>query len=193
MPHDFIVPPRPKNQNQNPSNGLPNYSILNTHQYVIGVPKTPWTMYLKRFIKFSLLIFILGWVFFRYFGYWDTSNNCYINIYPSWMQFNNHTIIEGIRYLKVNHPYHYSELCTRIKNIDPNPVLGCGGIGGGCFMGATSKTIYIGTYPKEVLFSAAVIAHETCHQRQYDENRTMDEKECYDITNAIAGTNMTPP
>lgn len=192
MLHNFIVPPNPKNKNGINGNGLPNYSILHNHQYIYGGDKTSWVIFFKKLLKISFVLIILGWIFFRYFAYWDIQNKCYITIYPSWMQFNNRTIIQGIDYLKEKHPNYYQEFCARVDNIDPNPMLGCGGIGGGCFWGATDKTIYIGTYPKQVLMSAAIIAHETCHQKQFDEKRSINEEECYKISNEISGRNDMP-
>lgn len=193
MLHNFVVPPNLKQNNGNPDKRLPNFSELSHHEYVSTGPEPTRKPNFKKLIKITIFLCIIGWVFFRYFGYWDVEKNCYLNIYPSWMQFNNHTIIEGIKYLKEKHPDHYSELCMRVKNIDPNPMLGCGGIGGGCFSGATSRTLYIGTYPDQVILSAAVIAHETCHQKQFDTNKPMDENECYKVSNLISGRNDSPP
>lgn len=188
--------PKPKTYRNPEVNGLPSFDILNkSADKVSEISDSSITILsisglsraIKKILKWGLPLSLIIWLLFRYFLYWDFSSNCKIWVMPSWMQLNNHTVIEAINYLKDNYPQNYQDLCSRITKIDPNPVLDCGGIGGGCFLGLTNRTIYIGTFPKQVVITAAAIAREACHQKQYDEKRQVSEKECSKISDTIQG------
>jgi len=74
-------------------------------------------------------------------------------------------------------PEQYQLVCQNVKIISPN--FGCGGLGGGCYYEGEPDTIYISTTQNDLIGSAAIIVHETCHVIQGKEGRPFDENECY--------------
>jgi hypothetical protein len=131
------------------------------------------------------LIGIILFIYFRYFAYWDISHHCRITVYPSWTQFNNRSVILGIKYLKANYPKEYQNLCQRVGSINPN--LSCGGNGGGCYsaFNADPRRIDVSTLPGDVKAAAGVLAHEACHAEQFFDKRQFDETECYNTSDTI--------
>ncbi|MDO8259985.1 MAG: hypothetical protein Q7T50_00615, partial [Candidatus Magasanikbacteria bacterium] len=83
-------------------------------------------------------------------------------------------------------PAEYSNLCQHVKVINPN--YACGGLGGGCYYGSNleRKEIDISTANGGYLGqTAAVIAHETCHAKQHQEGRELNEQECYKVDDVV--------
>jgi len=139
---------------------------------------------LKKIVKISILILIIGFFIYRYFFYIDFSNSCYIKIKPSFTELSNSNIKEAIKILKLTSPDEYDKLCSNVKIINPN--LSCGGFGGGCFYKSSGREIDISTAHSGFLAqTAAIIIHETCHAIQYQEGRNLSEQECYEADDVI--------
>jgi len=141
---------------------------------------------MKKIIKIIIIVLIVGAIFFRYFYYLDFKNQCYIKIKPSFLEFSSQNIKQAIRVLKYAAPEEYGKFCGHIKSINPN--FACGGFNGGCYYGENieKKEIDVSTANSGYLgWTAAVIAHETCHAIQAQEKREMSEAECYQIGNEV--------
>lgn len=91
---------------------------------------------LTGFISFLFFIFLIYHLFF----YWDFKNSCYITIRPSFTEFGNVSIKDGIKFLRSNFPRQYREFCMNVSSIDPN--ISCGGYGGGVLYGPFIQTKY---------------------------------------------------
>jgi hypothetical protein len=169
-----------------PTYGPLSLSRQNSNKIRMDIPvESSFKKIVFNLLKWALIIVLAIWVIFRYFLYIDIRSGCKVAIYPSWVQFNNHTVIKAIDFLKERYPENYAQFCKNVRTIDPNPVLDCGGIGGGCFLSKTSDTIYIGTYSDQLVMTAAVIAHETCHVEEYKRTGKTSEIECTKISDAI--------
>jgi hypothetical protein len=136
----------------------------------------------------TLIIFavIIIAVFFRYFYYVDFKNGCYVKIKPSIFELSSQNIKEAILVLKNAVPGEYEKFCSHVKAINPN--MACGGFGGGCYYGENlkKKEIDISTANSGYLgWTAAVVAHETCHAIQGQNNKPISEDECYKINNEV--------
>jgi len=141
---------------------------------------------MSKIIKIIIIIIIIGAGFFRYFYYLDFKNSCYIKIKPSILEFSSQNIKQAIKILKFSVPNEYEKFCGHVKTINPN--FACGGFGGGCYYGDNieKKEIDISTANSGYLgWTAAIIAHETCHATQAQEKREMNENECYSIGNEV--------
>lgn len=141
---------------------------------------------MRKFIKIFIIIFISGAIFYRYFYYVDFTDNCYIKIKPSFTEFSSQNIKQAIKVLKYAAPEEYKKFCGRVKMINPN--FACGGFNGGCYYPENlgKKEIDVSTANGAYLgWTAAVIAHETCHAAQAQEKRAISEDECYGIGNKV--------
>lgn len=141
---------------------------------------------MRRFIKVTIIVFIISAIFYRYFYYIDFANSCYITIKPSIMEFSSQNIKQAIEVLKYAVPEEYAKFCGHVKAINPN--FACGGFNGGCYYAENlaSKEIDVSTANSSYLgWTAAVIAHETCHAIQAQEKRAISEDECYKIGNKV--------
>lgn len=141
---------------------------------------------MRKIFKLAIIAVIIGAVIYRYFYYLDFKNKCYIKIKPSFLEFSSQNIKQAIKVLKFAVPEEYEKFCGRVKAINPN--FACGGFGGGCYYGENleKKEIDISTANSGYLgWTAAVIAHETCHAIQGQEKRAMNEDECYKIGNEV--------
>lgn len=132
---------------------------------------------LKKSAKILIGVLIFVWLFSHFFLYIDLKNGCFIKIYPSFLEFSNTAMKDGLRYLKKNYFHDYQEVCKNVETIDPN--IGCGGFGGGCYSSSQPKTIVISTTHGNSLNAAKVIIHETCHLLQLKSGRPLLEPECY--------------
>jgi len=136
----------------------------------------------KRWLKILIGLGVLGIIICRYFFYVDLGSRCRISISPSILEFNNLTVKRSIDILKYGSPSDYRDLCKYVGKINPN--ISCGGFGGGCFRNSEfnkgGRTIDVSTANGSLLWTAAVIVHETCHARQLYEKRGFSETECYD-------------
>lgn len=144
---------------------------------------------MKRLLLVLAVILLMTILIYRYLLYIDFQNRCYILIKPSLLEFSSRNIQEGIRVLKYAVPIEYQKLCQYVDTINPN--ISCGGFEGGCYSAyeAHPGEIDVGTAHEQFLgWTAAVIAHETCHSQQFQEGRPFDEKECYEIDNYVLKT-----
>jgi hypothetical protein len=141
----------------------------------------------RKLIKTGIIVFILGAVFFRYFYYLDFKNKCYVKIWPSFLELSSQNIKQAIKVLRYADPEEYGKFCGHVKSINPN--FACGGFGGGCYYGANNgnkKEIDISTANSGYLgWTAAIIAHETCHAVQAQEKGQLNEDECYKVGNEV--------
>ena len=137
---------------------------------------------LKRLLKITIFLLLVGLFFYKNFLYYDPSNKCFIKIKPSIIEFSAGNIKEAIKVLKLTVPEEYEKLCANVDKINPN--YSCGGLGGGCYYTkkVPSREIDISTSHGGFLgWTAAVIAHETCHAIQHNEGRPLVEQECYEV------------
>ena len=140
-------------------------------------------MTVKRLTKIIIFLAIPLFLIYHYFFYADILQGCYIKIKPAILEFSNLSIKKAIKILKYGSPKDYKNLCDNVRAITPFP--SCGGFGGGCFDKERAKTIDISTTKRDLIWTAGVIVHETCHVIQNKENRAFDEGECYKAGDAI--------
>ena len=91
--------------------------------------------------------------------------------------------------LRHGSPADYRNVCIHVATINPNPA--CGGFGGGCFWHHEGQkgraTIDIST-EHGLIWTVAIIVHETCHAIQYHGGRPPRfdlEHECYNEDDRI--------
>lgn len=137
---------------------------------------------MKKIVKILITILIIGFFFFRYFFYMDIKHDCYISILPS-LELSNVNIGNALGILKRVSFDDYKEVCRYVTKVNPN--FSCGGMGGGCAYQSIPKTIDISTSMDDLAWSAAIIAHETCHAKQFQEQKTISEDECYKVDDRI--------
>ena len=141
---------------------------------------------MRKIIKIIVIALIIGAAGYRYFYYTDFKNNCYIKIKPSILEFSSQNIKQAIKVLKLAAPEEYGKFCGQVKAINPN--FACGGLDGGCYYedNLEKREIDISTANSGYLgWTAAVIAHETCHAIQAQEKRALSENECDKIGSAV--------
>ncbi|OHA52474.1 MAG: hypothetical protein A3A30_04940 [Candidatus Terrybacteria bacterium RIFCSPLOWO2_01_FULL_48_14] len=131
----------------------------------------------------SVMGLIAAFILFRYFLYIDSSAGCRITILPSWLEFSNLNVQRSIRILKHASPPDYQDLCMYVKTIDPN--LACAGFEGGCFYPNRPRSISVSTSQQSAAWTVGVLVHETCHAKQFHEDRPLDEGECYEADSRI--------
>jgi hypothetical protein len=136
---------------------------------------------MKKIIVLSSIALIGLLTIYKLFFYIDPPAGCFITFVPSMsLEFNTGNIKQGIRILKQADPEEYRNLCRNVRTINAN--ISCGGWQGGCYSTLKRKTIYLATSHNDFLgWTAAVIAHETCHAMQHAENRDLSEVECYQV------------
>lgn len=131
---------------------------------------------MPRYLKILIWIIIFGGLYYRYFFYLDLANGCHISILPS-LELSNLNIKEALAVLKRVTPDDYRDVCQYVTRVNPN--FSCGGIGGGCAFRNIPKSIDISTSMDDLAWSAAIIVHETCHAKQFQQGRSVSEDECY--------------
>jgi hypothetical protein len=119
----------------------------------------------------------------RWFVWIDPAARCVIGLRPSLVGYDNGTVKRALATLKAGSPEDYRKICTHVAWINPNP--SCGGFGGGCFWHHEGQrgraTIDVST-EHGLIWTVAIIVHETCHAVQYHEGRPPAfslEHECY--------------
>ena len=119
----------------------------------------------------------------RYLVWIDLPDHCVITIRPSLVGYDNTTVKRALETLRHGSPEDYRKVCVHVATINPNPA--CGGFGGGCFWHHEGQkgraTIDVST-EHGLIWTVAIIVHETCHAVQYHEGRpphTNLEDECY--------------
>jgi hypothetical protein len=119
----------------------------------------------------------------RYFVWIDVGARCVIGIRPSLVGYDNSTVKRALETLRHGSPDDYRKVCTHVATINPNP--SCGGFGGGCFWHSEGNrgraSIDVST-EHGLIWTVAILVHETCHARQFHEGRPPKfdlEQECY--------------
>ena len=148
-------------------------------------------MTVRRLALLAIPLAVLVAIVLRYFVYVDRGEGCFITIRPSYVDFNNATMNRALEILKYASPADYRNVCTHVGTINPNP--SCGGFGGGCFWAHEAQrgghaTIDVSTENGALLWTVAVIVHETCHAMQFDQRRVMSQDECYRENDRILRT-----
>lgn len=143
-------------------------------------------------IRKSTLVFVIvcsvalvGW-YRAHFIYVDRAYGCDIRIAPGFMELNNANIVEALRALKYGAPVHYRTVCSNVHTIHPK--MACGGWQGGCYEGDLGEITTGTTHNEFVAWTAAVIAHEACHDVQHREGRGYSEEECYVVSHDVLRT-----
>jgi hypothetical protein len=119
----------------------------------------------------------------RYFVWLDVGARCVIGLRPSLVGYDNSTVKLALATLKHGSPDDYRKVCTNVASINPNP--SCGGFGGGCFWhteGNRGRASIDVSTEHGLIWTVAIIVHETCHAIQYHEGRPPGfdlEQECY--------------
>ena len=120
---------------------------------------------------------------FRYFVWLDLGDRCVIGLRPSLVGYDNRTIKLALATLKHGSPEDYRKVCEHVASINPNP--SCGGFGGGCFWhneGNRGRASIDVSTEHGLIWTIAIIVHETCHAIQYHQGRPPGfdlERECY--------------
>lgn len=145
---------------------------------------------MKKILKITFWTGVAGFLIYHFFFYADFKNYCFVKIKPSITEFSNLNIKRAIRVLKNGSPSDYRTFCAHVDTIDPNP--SCGGFGGGCFYSREdrARTIDISTSNRDLVWTSAIIMHETCHAIQYQEKRPLSEDECYLVDDKTIKTLM---
>ncbi|MDP2684991.1 MAG: hypothetical protein Q8P20_08220 [bacterium] len=145
---------------------------------------------MKIFIKIFLIILVLALFSYKYFIYYDNETGCFIKLKTAIFEPNTVNVKNAIKTLKYAVPDEYEKLCLNVDTIDPN--LSCGGFQGGCYNSHNgNRLIQIGTANDDFLgWTAAIIAHETCHAIQFQTNgiEGLEESECYAIGDQVMKT-----
>lgn len=131
----------------------------------------------RRLLKLGVVVGVLGFLAYRYFFYVDLPSGCNVTIAPAFTEFSNTAIKRAIVVLREAMPDEYRKFCANVSHIDPN--FACGGFEGGCYRSTQKRTIVVSTSQRSLAWTAAVLAHETCHAIQDQEGRGFDENECY--------------
>jgi hypothetical protein len=119
----------------------------------------------------------------RYFVWLDVGGRCVIGLRPSLVGYDNRTIKRALAALQEASPADYRKVCAHVASINPNP--SCGGFGGGCFWhneGNRGRASIDVSTEHGLIWTIAIVVHETCHAIQYHEGRPPGfdlEQECY--------------
>ena len=136
------------------------------------------TLTYNKLIKIIIVFILMAVCYLKFFYYLDFQNDCCIKIRMSWLEWSNLSIKRALTTLKHGSPEDYKKVCEHVRVINPN--YACGGFEGGCFyVGADPYEIHVSTSQRTLAWTIAVIVHETCHAIQFQEGRTLEERECY--------------
>lgn len=136
----------------------------------------------RRAVMLGLAAVVLV-VALRYFVWIDVGARCVIGIRPSLVGYDNSTVKRALETLRHGSPEDYRQVCTHVATINPNP--SCGGFGGGCFWhteGNRGRASIDVSTEHGLIWTVAILVHETCHARQFHEGRPPKfdlEQECY--------------
>ena len=123
-----------------------------------------------------LILGLAGLFVYKNFIYSDPDYGCYIKVIPSF-QPSNWDFHKILTLIKKTDPNSYSYMCKNVDTISKD--ISCGGLDGGCFYTNKSKTIFIGNDQNNIAVTAAIVVHELCHVKQFNEGRNLVEPECY--------------
>lgn len=138
------------------------------------------------------VVAVLAGAGLRSFVWWDVGAGCRIGLRLSLVGYDNTTIKRALATLKHGSPEDYRKVCTHVATINPNPT--CGGFGGGCFWyteGNRGRASIDVSTEHGLIWTIAIIVHETCHAIQYHEGRPAQfdlEHECYGEDDRILRT-----
>jgi hypothetical protein len=145
----------------------------------------------RRAVVLGLAVVVIV-VALRYFVWIDGGARCVIGIRPSLVGYDNSTVKRALDTLRHGSPEDYRQVCTHVATINPNP--SCGGFGGGCFWHSEGNrgraSIDVST-EHGLIWTVAILVHETCHARQFHEGRPPKfdlEQECYGEDDRILRT-----
>jgi hypothetical protein len=137
----------------------------------------------RRAVVLGVAGAVLALVAVRYFVWIDLGARCVIGLRPSLVGYDNTTVKRALDTLRHGSPEDYRRVCAHVGTINPNP--SCGGFGGGCFWHGQGKrgraSIDVST-EHGLIWTVAILVHETCHARQFHEGRPPQfdlEQECY--------------
>jgi hypothetical protein len=136
----------------------------------------------RRAVVLGLTVVVLVGAL-RYFVWIDVGARCVIAIRPSLVGYDNSTVKRALETLRHGSPDDYRQVCTHVATINPNP--SCGGFGGGCFWhgeGNRGRASIDVSTEHGLIWTVAILVHETCHARQFHEGRPPKfdlEQECY--------------
>jgi hypothetical protein len=122
-------------------------------------------------------------VVLRYFVWIDPGARCVIGVRPSLVGYDTTTVKRALATLQHGSPEDYRRVCAHVATINPNP--SCGGFGGGCFWhneGNRGRASIDVSTEHGLIWTVAIIVHETCHAIQYHQGRPPQadlEQECY--------------
>jgi hypothetical protein len=140
-------------------------------------------MSLRSAVVLGLAAVVVAVAVVRTFVWLDLGGRCVIGIRPSLVGYDPGTVKRALQTLRYGAPDDYRQVCAHVATINPNP--SCGGFGGGCFWHGESNrgraTIDVST-EHGLIWTVAIIVHETCHAIQYHEGRAPGfdlEQECY--------------
>ena len=137
----------------------------------------------RRLAVLGVCAFVVVLVVFRYFVWLDLGARCVVGIRPSLVGYDNTTVKRALETLRHGSPEDYGKVCAHVASINPNP--SCGGFGGGCFWhneGNRGRASIDVSTEHGLIWTVAIIVHETCHAIQYHEGRPPGfdlEQECY--------------
>jgi hypothetical protein len=139
----------------------------------------------RGLLKLTIYVGIAILIYVHNFYYLDFENDCYIELESglmSLLEFNHGNIKESLSALRYGAPDQYKIVCESIDVIKSD--LGCGGWGGGCHYRESGSITLSTTNSSFIGWTAGVITHETCHDRQVKEERDMSQDECYAVDHA---------
>ena len=137
----------------------------------------------RRVLMLGAIVVVVAVVAMRYFVWWDVGARCVIGLRPSLVGYDNTTVKRALATLKHGSSEDYQKVCVHVATINPNP--SCGGFGGGCFWhfeGNRGRASIDVSTEHGLIWTVAIIVHETCHAIQYHEGRPAQfdlEHECY--------------
>jgi hypothetical protein len=137
----------------------------------------------RRRVLLGLAALALVAVAVRSFAWIDLGAGCVIALRPSLVGDDTRTVKRALETLRHGSPEDYRRVCTHVATINPNP--SCGGFGGGCFWhgeGNRGRASIDVSTEHGLIWTVAILVHETCHARQFHEGRPPRfdlEQECY--------------
>jgi hypothetical protein len=147
------------------------------------MPPEPLVTRRTRLTVIGAVVAVVMVVVVRSFVWWDPGARCVIGLRPSLVGYDTTTIKRALATLAHGSPEDYRNVCAHVATINPNP--SCGGFGGGCFWhteGNRGRASIDVSTEHGLIWTVAILVHETCHARQFHEGRPPKfdlEQECY--------------
>jgi hypothetical protein len=146
----------------------------------------------RRLVVVGVVVAVVAVIALRYFVWLDLGGRCVIGLRPSLVGYDNTTVKQALATLQRGSPEDYRKVCAHVAWINPNP--SCGGFGGGCFWhheGNRGRASVDISTEDGLIWTIALLVHETCHAIQYHEGRPPQfdlERECYGEDDRILRT-----